>query len=521
MGINQATIFLILSSLLLLAAIINYASIMYEIEIDSIIQNPAFSVGMWITSLWNHLLLLPDFRYFHDESNPIVYDMQHLLANSQNATTCAFVSMHTPMVENNKNGKNSEQSCEASASTFIPSLLTHEVHDAYRKDGVVAIRNLIASDVLHRLREAGDELISFSNNKVVNDRSRRIQSNGSVQRYTRNSQFHTVKSGVIFPENTGARARRNVSLAFQEVGLHGLVPYVAAELVFGVGAVSNNKTSEDEDVLEINSHGNNIRLLRDIFLAKDEGKYVCGWHVDDYGFWPATPASDGVNAWIALDNMTLNMGGGFAVNPGSHKALWRQAAYRAIGATPTFPLEGFRSAGDMFENRVGHGTCNLEDGAPEIHKKLERNKRIYDVRAGDVLFLNRWVWHKTVPFKIKNDNVAHDSNLGNDGNYPLIFKRYSIRYAPGTAVSPKGFGTEFSILWNEENAGKTLDDISSNGSPWYPKVFPSVNPDEMKLLPNFMGDKLEMIENRLKQRKREMQPFLSNLQKLQRLKADT
>eukprot|EP00816_Leptocylindrus_hargravesii_P001935 CAMPEP_0196814004 /NCGR_PEP_ID=MMETSP1362-20130617/40762_1 /TAXON_ID=163516 /ORGANISM="Leptocylindrus danicus, Strain CCMP1856" /LENGTH=488 /DNA_ID=CAMNT_0042190481 /DNA_START=218 /DNA_END=1684 /DNA_ORIENTATION=- len=488
---------------------------MYEIEIDSIIQNSAFSVGACITTLWNHLLLLSDFRYSHDESNPTVYDMQHLLANSQNATTCAFVSMH----ENNKNGKNGEESCETSASTLTPSLLTHEVHEAYRKDGVVAIRNLIASDVLQRLREAGDELISFSNNNV-NDRSRQIQSNASAQRYTRNSQFHTVKSGVIFPENTGAAARRNVSLAFQNVGLHGLVPYVAAELLFGVGAVSNNKTSDDEDVLEINGHGNNIRLLRDIFLAKDEGKYVCGWHVDDYGFWPATPASDGVNAWIALDNMTLNMGGGFAVSPGSHKASWRQAAYRAIGATPTFPLEGFRSAGDMFENRVGHGTCNLEDGAPEIHRKLEQNKRIFDVQAGDVLFLNRWVWHKTVPFK-KNDNVANYSNLSNDGNYPPILKRYSIRYAPGTAVSPKGFGTEFSILWNEENAGKTLDDISSTGSPWYPKVFPSVDLDEMKLLPNFMGDKFEMIENRLKQRKREMQPFLSNLQKHKRLKAAT
>lgn len=505
----RATAFLmLLSSLLLLAAIINYLSIIYEIEMDSInvIHNIPFTAGVLTTSLWNHLLLLCDVRHFDESSsssNPIIYDMQQQQQLLFTPNTC----------------KNT-------------SLITHEVHEAYRKDGVVAIRNLIPSDVLHRLREAGDELVhvaaaAYNNNAPSRRRFFMNNSRSALdlqrhQQHVRSSnQFHTVKSGVIFEENKAA-AHGDASHAFQDVALHSLIPYVAAELLLGVGVASKEKNDNNSgdtsnaDLLEINGHGrSSIRLLRDIFLAKDEGEYVCGWHVDDYGFWPATPASDGINAWIALDDMALDIGGGFAVYPGSHKALWRHAGYRAIGATPTFPPQGFYSAGDMFENRVGHGTCNLEDAAPEIHRKLERGKRVYDVRAGDVLFMNRWVWHKTIPFNT-SDIVDHTFN--NDTDSPTIFKRYSIRYAPGSAISPKGVGTEPSILWNGENAGKTLDEISSNEDPWYPRVFPSVDPDEIELLSNFMEGKSQTIENRLKQRKREMQPFLSSLQKRKRLK---
>ena len=49
--------------------------------------------------------------------------------------------------------------------------------------------------------------------------------------------------------------------------------------------------------------------------------------LDDYGFWPATADSKGINAWIAIDDMPANRGGGFALSVGSHVASWRHKAY--------------------------------------------------------------------------------------------------------------------------------------------------------------------------------------------------
>ena len=37
--------------------------------------------------------------------------------------------------------------------------------------------------------------------------------------------------------------------------------------------------------------------------------------------------SDGVNAWIAIDDMPISTGGGFALSIGSHVAPWRHEAY--------------------------------------------------------------------------------------------------------------------------------------------------------------------------------------------------
>ena len=220
-------------------------------------------------------------------------------------------------------------------------------------------------------------------------------------------------------------------------------------------------------------------------------------HVDDFGFWPAHPSNVGINAWIAIDDMPVELGGNFAVSPGSHNAVWRNDAYRAIGATPTFPEEGYESVSDMFANRVGSGTCNLRDSEPLIHDYLERNARIYNVKAGDVLFMTRWLWHQTIPVKNTANKISTDK----------VFKRYSIRYAPGSATTPKGYGTELSILWDKENEGKALNDVA--GGPWYPRVFPEVEPNEINKLPGFVKKIIPEAEMILKERRKEMKPYLT------------
>jgi len=63
---------------------------------------------------------------------------------------------------------------------------------------------------------------------------------------------------------------------------------------------------------------------------------------DDYGFWPTTPDSLGINAWIALDDIPVSFGGGFALAAGSHLVSWRMEAHEAIGSPLTFPKDGFK-----------------------------------------------------------------------------------------------------------------------------------------------------------------------------------
>ena len=203
--------------------------------------------------------------------------------------------------------------------------------------------------------------------------------------------------------------------------------------------------------------------------------------LDDYGFWPATPESIGVNAWVALDDMPLSMGGGFALSTGSHVAPWRHEAYgekhfvdclsfcyflvgsipfltrvrlvlhfvscfhlgvhcvclELTGASMTIPEEGFQSAADMFENRKGAGTCNIKTVSPKLHDIMEQNKRVYDIKAGDVIFHTRWLFHRTIPFRreIAKEWRRHSRERS---RRPLLYRRYSVRYVPGSARLPKG-----------------------------------------------------------------------------------
>lgn len=250
---------------------------------------------------------------------------------------------------------------------------------------------------------------------------------------------------------------------------------------------------------------------RDIFLAKDDEQYICGWHVDDVGFWPATASSPGVNAWIAIDDMPSFRGGGFALAVGSHNARWKEEAYNVTGATPTLPPQGYKTAADFFANRTGSGTCNIAASAPHLHRRMEETKRIYEVQRGDVIFTTRWLFHRTVPFD-QNETAKYLAEQGID---ELIYRRYSIRYAPGNAIIPPGFTLEPSVLWNPENGGKTADSVSQDDGPWYPQCWPTVNEHEMEQLKDLSRNKLPIAEERKAARFKEIQPFLKAFSKKQ------
>ena len=223
---------------------------------------------------------------------------------------------------------------------------------------------------------------------------------------------------------------------------------------------------------------------------------------------------------LALDDMPVSTGGGFALSVGSHRAHWRHEAYEQIGATPAIPEEGFQSAEDMFQNRKGAGTCNMKTVAPHLNDIIEENMRVYNVKAGDVIFHTRWLFHRTIPFhpKTVRDHYKkyHDPSVSN--LKPLLYRRYTIRYAPGHAALPKGYVTELSILWNQENSGRTLDDVSTLDAPWYPKCYPSTDVEELLKLQDLVETKLPLATARLKERYKEMKPYLNEISLQQREK---
>jgi hypothetical protein len=345
---------------------------------------------------------------------------------------------------------------------------------AYAHDGVVAVRGLIHDDLLTALDQEATRFIQ-------------TQKERNAGRRKKQKQFFTNVHGAMFRHYQWNATTKTPALtnSFLRVALTSLVPKVAGELLQSIGAIPS-------------SENDNLRVLRDIFLAKDEEQYVCGWHVDDIGFWPATPDTPGINAWIALDDMPLETGGGFAVAVGSHQAPWRHEALQEIGATTTFPPEGYQSAYDMIARRTGGGTCNLKRGAPHLHRRMEDTKRVYAVQRGDVIFHDRWLFHRTVPF---------DKMLLEEGEEERIYRRYSIRYSPGTATIPPGYGTEWSVLYDPQNGGRTANRVSEQ-LPWYPQAWPTPLDKEVKAMADLVQHILPSVEEKQAEREREMQPLL-------------
>jgi ectoine hydroxylase-related dioxygenase (phytanoyl-CoA dioxygenase family) len=355
---------------------------------------------------------------------------------------------------------------------------TDEIMAAYKRDGVVAVRGLIGPELLKRLDLESSDFLDEQRQK-------------NQGRKRSGTQFHTVYHGAIFrntPNASDIHGLTNPTLSpFLDLSLTSRVPQLAAKLL-GIESDGNNET---------------MRVMRDIFLAKDDDQYICGWHVDDLGFWPATPSAKGVNAWVALDDMEVDQGGGFALSVGSHQAAWRDEAHYVTGASTTFPDEGYQSAADLIIKRTGNGTCNLKTSAPHLHRRMEETKRIYAVKRGDVIFHERWLFHRTVPF----DRAFVAEHKEDE----LIYRRYSIRYGPGSATIHPGYGTELSVLWDEQNGGRTADEVSRLDGPWYPQAWPTASERELQELRGLVESKMPIAEQRQIERKKEMRPFLKKL----------
>jgi len=170
---------------------------------------------------------------------------------------------------------------------------------------------------------------------------------------------------------------------------------------------------------------------------------------------------------------------------------------------------------------------------------VEAGKRVYDVRAGDVIFHTRWLFHRTVAFdrgvvrenrrmvqkelvKRRERRRQPGDNGGEDDDdwafllegevRPLLYRRYSVRYAPGSAQLPRGFGTELSTLYNPDNQGRTLDAVDKHDGPWYPQCWPfQPNATYIQEMHTLVETKLPTAEARRREMTKQMAPYLQKI----------
>ena len=389
-------------------------------------------------------------------------------------------------------------------------VVTPEMIQEYHRDGVICIRGLISDKLLQRL---DDETKSFVTHRE-----------GTPRRHRRTSgtQFHTVTHSALFrpiPTTNNEHTIPNQPSALMEVALWSNISIVASKLL-QMSSFSSKSSPSTSELTSTTTQEETLRVIRDIFLAKDDDPYVCGWHVDDFGFWPAMPPSissvrsdHGINAWVALDDMTrTEKTGGFALAVQSHTAIWNDTAYNITGA-PTlqnFPYRtgGYHNMSHMFQQRIGYGTCNIERTAPHIHQRMEEMKRIYPVQRGDVIFHTRYLFHRTVPIASATTPTEQDSK---------VYRRYSIRYGIGsTTMIPPGYGTESSVLYDPQNGGQSADTICRKDQvPWYPQAYPHMEgPIQQEFWKQYTAMRqhhIPMVEQQLQSRKQEMRPYLRQL----------
>jgi len=150
-------------------------------------------------------------------------------------------------------------------ATPLPSTLTTQQIEEYKRDGFILIPGLVKGDELQNLV----------------DEAEYIYNSWNILDFVFKASFAKISMQAWRQSSVISR------FAFESA-----LPSMSAQLM-----------GEPES----------IRILKDaVFGYTKEGK-GCGFHVDDRGFWPATDDTTGVNLWLALSPMRVQEGGGIRV----------------------------------------------------------------------------------------------------------------------------------------------------------------------------------------------------------------
>jgi len=328
-------------------------------------------------------------------------------------------------------------------------VLNDEQVELFHTEGYIKVSGLFDDEMVHDLAMAAKQTISSS---------------------PRFPFFYSVsQTGLLFGSTSEGKHNHTTTQTFRKTALYSKIPQVVAEL------------------MKLDPEVHNLRVLRDVFLAISvEDSESCDWHVDDLGFWPESYLSEegmeGINVWIALDDMPSAYQGSMAVAPGSHKAEWRHRAYEALGQNRT--QDGGRSKEEVIlkiqnqkssdQPKSKYPTCDMGMVDSEVRGMVDSSKKVLDYKRGDVIFATRLLFHRTLP--VTEEGIEF---YGEHGVEHL--SRYSIRYVPGTARLPSGWSVEWSIVDNGQNAGKTLDGVVDQSERlYYPQVWPTFDSNALQ-----------------------------------------
>jgi Phytanoyl-CoA dioxygenase (PhyH) len=342
-------------------------------------------------------------------------------------------------------------------TTTTTKVLSDSDVAAFERDGYLFVKGLLKDEMLDEFVKAGDEVLKMCQRPGF-------------------PTFRAIQKGMIvdtpsLDDNKGeekdsedAEKRKKIVETFRKVALWPWLGQACA------------------DLMQLDPETQNIRILRDVFLAKPvAGKEKCDWHVDDQGFWPESfqsTASEqsgkdqhGINVWIAMDDMPAKYEGSMTVATGSHKAEYRHDGYRAIGQDRS--KDEKLSKDELFEvfskGAFTNGTCTMHLSDPELRARIEASKVVFDLEKGDAIFATRLLFHRTL--SVTDEGEEYYNSIGKEN-----LNRYSIRYVPGTAKLPAGYGFEYCVQHDMSNAGRTLNEVVEHeGSLWYPQVWPTMD----------------------------------------------
>ena len=126
------------------------------------------------------------------------------------------------------------------------NILSSEMKDAFERDGVIAIRGLLSPEEIDKLDTSSLQLMGLDPNALDKD-ARPLKVSGASS-FSGKQFFSTIHHAIFESDKEG----------FADVALNSLLPQVASELM-------NMNSKENE------TNGDNLRLIRDVFLAK--GRY--------------------------------------------------------------------------------------------------------------------------------------------------------------------------------------------------------------------------------------------------------
>ncbi|CAM9252132.1 unnamed protein product [Discosporangium mesarthrocarpum] len=306
-----------------------------------------------------------------------------------------------------------------------PSPLSPEQISAFQQDGILMIPGLFSGDELAAMIDGGKDVAA---------------SWGSIFDFF--SHYGKLDMDLW-----------RVSTPFAKVAFESPLPTMASQLLarFPASAakraqdISDGEGEGQGEIAIGGAESRPLRILKDAFFNYKAGGEGCGWHVDDKGFWPASDESSGVTFWVALSNITTEEGGGLMLAQGSHLVEWAGECRQAINPK----------------------TCSMRETSPECWEKLDAIGKSWDMKPGDVLAWERWIFHRSIPFKV---DIDRETGRVKQATTPPGDKlRYSIRYVPNDARVN-------GIVHSSIQQGGSFE------SPYYPQAWPAPLQSEVEFL---------------------------------------